>query len=592
MKPGRQRFWAAQALIGGVCLILGGMVGRLVYIQAAMRPELLAYAHQRQYSDIQLPARRGTILDRRGRTLGGSQYEPTLFADPALIQSSTDAAAKLEPVLGVPAVQIVARLDEAKAKGRRFVVLKRRATRAEAEAVEALSKEEGLRGLGMLDEPARVYPMGALAAHVIGFVGADDQGLEGIEKLYDKHLSGTPGRRRVFRDVNRRPVFQEEGSCTAPKDGAHVVLTIDAYLQEVVEREVGKAVADFKAESGVGLVIDPRTGDVLAMTCVPTFEPAQAGKAPPAARRNRILTDPVEPGSVFKAYVMAPALAAGLTRPEEVIFCHNGLYVTGKRMLHDHHPYGNLTVEQILTKSSNIGMAILGQRLGNTRIYEALKAFGFGRASGIDLPGEDNGLLMPLKTWTSFTTTSVPMGHELAVTPMQLATAFSALANGGLVVQPRVVRAVLDADGEVIEEHREPTIRGTAVDAQTAATMRRILVKVVEEGTGTVCRLDRWWVMGKTGTAQVPRIQKGRRGYEPDTYLGSFIAAAPASDPMFVTLVMIRKPDRRIGYYGSKVAAPAVKVILEEALRYFDVPPDKDESDRTRQQLVWDTGGD
>jgi cell division protein FtsI (penicillin-binding protein 3) len=270
---------------------------------------------------------------------------------------------------------------------------------------------------------------------------------------------------------------------------------------------------------------------------------------------------------------MAIALADGLTTPDETIFCHNGLFVIGKRLLHDHHPYGNLTTTMGMVKSSNILMAILGLRVGNERMYQSLRDFGYGARTGIDLPGEGEGLLMPLSRWNSYSTTSVPMGQELAVTPIQLATAFSSLVNGGRLLKPWVVAAVIDDKGQLIKDYREePHVRGQAIDPATAATMADILTQVVNDGTGRPCRMEKWQAMGKTGTAQVPR--KNRRGYEPDAYLGSFIAAAPASDPDLTVLVMIRKPDRRIGYYGSKVAAPAVKAILEHSLAYRNVPAD------------------
>ncbi|HSW45024.1 MAG TPA: penicillin-binding protein 2, partial [Phycisphaerae bacterium] len=422
-------------------------------------------------------------------------------------------------------------------------------------------------------EPVRSYPMGKLAAHVIGFVGADAHGLEGVELAYEKYLKATPGKRVVYRDVQRRAIFQEPDSYVAPRDGMNVVLTLDANIQEVLEKEVGGAVERFQAECAVGLVMSVKTGEVLAMACAPTYDPAEANKYKPERRRNRILTDPMEPGSAFKQFVMATALAEGVTKPTESIFCHNGLYVTGARRLSDHEPYGSLTVEQIMIHSSNIGMAILGQRLGNMRMHRALKQFGFGSQTGIDLPGEGEGILMPLKSWNSFTTTSVPMGQELAVTPIQLATAFCGLINGGQKIRPRVVAAVVDRNGEVIEDHTRVGDLGTVVRADVAATMRGILAKVVNEGTGRNCRLDQWQVMGKTGTAQVPRTD--RRGYEPDAYLGTFIAGVPADDPEIVCLVQVRKPNRRIAYYGSAVAAPSVRTVLAYVLPYLDIPPDE-----------------
>jgi cell division protein FtsI (penicillin-binding protein 3) len=439
---------------------------------------------------------------------------------------------------------------------------------ASPELVQAIEKLD-LRGVGVQLEPVRRYPNGQLAAQLIGWVGREGIGLEGIEMTFERYLRAESGERTVVRDVRRRAMYQEAGSFVAPRDGSHVILTIDAFIQETVEREVARQVEHHKAESGLGIVMNPKTGEVLAMTSIPTFEPARGNKASPENRRNRTVTDPVEPGSIFKPFIMVTALAEGVTHPLEMIDCSR---FPGSRRLHDHHAFGVLPAYKIVTRSSNIGMAIIGTRLGNKRMYEALKAFGFGGPTGIDLPGEGAGLLMPLRMWNRYTTSSVPMGHELAVTPIQIITAFSAIANGGRLLQPRVVRAVVDRKGDLIEDRSEVIDRGQAVDPAAAATMRDILIQVVVEGTGKRCDLEKWQVMGKTGTAQVP--YKNRKGYEPGAYLASFIAAAPASDPELAVLVMIRKPKKN-GYYGSQAALPAVKAILEESLTYLGVPSDK-----------------
>ncbi len=322
--------------------------------------------------------------------------------------------------------------------------------------------------------------------------------------------------------------------------------------------------------------------EIFALANVPTFDPARAGKCKPSDRRNRALTDPVEPGSIFKPFVMATALAEGETTPDETIDCQGGLYVIGGRKLHDHHAMGLLTTELILIRSSNIGMAKLGQRLGNERMHHALGKFGFGQLTGIDLPGENDGIFMPLNKWDTYTTTSVPMGQELGVTPIQMVTAFSSLVNGGRLLQPRVIAGVLDRQGRVIEDRTAVKDRSRSIDRDTAMLMRSILAKVVshKRGTGRRCELDKWQVLGKTGTAQVPRKGGGYAGY-----LSSFIAAAPVSDPALVVLVMVRKPTRN-GYYGSQVALPAVKAILEQALSYLNVPADRFSDDGTPPRLV------
>lgn len=562
-----QRVRTAQALILCLCVALAALVGRLAYIQTQMRPDLVEWSERRQSSTIPLPGRRGTIFDRRHRVLAGSLDQPTIYADPRIVGDHAEAATKLSDLLKVPAGEIKKLLDKPTSPA--YVILKRGAERAEVEGLDSL----GLRGVNVHREPSRTYPMGPVGAHVIGFVGAEQSGLEGIELGYERYLRASPGKRTVFWDAHRRAMFQAPDSYQPPRDGLHLVLTIDAAVQEVVERELEKTVTHFKAESGLAVMMDPGTGEVLALSCCPMYSPSEGGKAAPEVRRNRVLTDPVEPGSIFKPFVMSAALAAGVTTPTESIYCHGGLYVCGKRMLHDHHPYGNLTASEVVGHSSNIGMAIIGQRLGNRKMYTAMRDFGFGQATGIDLPGEDVGLLMPYKAWNSYTTTSVPMGHEIAITPIQAITAFCALINGGRLLQPRVVSAVVNPQGEVVEDRSAAKERAVILDPETAAKIKDILIAVVTGGTGKPSALGQWTMMAKTGTAQVPR--KDRRGYEPDAYLGSFIAAAPATEPRVACLLMVRKPKRSIGYYGSQVAAPAVKAILEQVLPYLNVPPDK-----------------
>lgn len=566
MASAHQRKWAGQVLIALVCLVLASQVGRLAYLNAVQGAELRAKARAQQLSRVTIPGRRGPIMDRQGRMLAASRDLPTLFADPLLIDDPTGVAAKVAGILGEPVERIEALIT--RRPDSQYVAIQRGISQELAERILALD----IKGIGTHNEPVRVYPMGTLAAQVIGFVGRGGEGLDGIEKQFHEHLTGASGYRIVIRDAKRRAMYQEPDSYVPPREGGGIMVTLDAVIQEITERAVRVQVEHHAAESGIGIVMDPRTGDVLAMANYPTFDPGAFGDAPPDARRNRILTDPVEPGSIFKPYTMVTALADGKAHPDEVIYCESGTFVIGSRRLHDHHSYGNLTVAQGMIKSSNILMAKLGLRLGNTRLHETMTAFGFGGRTGFDLWGEDPGLLMPLRAWTSYSTTSVPMGQELAVTPIQIATAFSAIVNGGRLLQPRAIRARLDEHGRVREEFVHPVERHRIVDAQAAATMSEILERVITEGTGKACTLDKWRVMGKTGTAQVPR--RGRRGYEHGAYLASFIAAVPASDPQLVVLVMIRKPTKN-GYYGAQVALPGARSILEQTLTYLNVPPDK-----------------
>ncbi|NLX14452.1 MAG: penicillin-binding protein 2 [Phycisphaerales bacterium] len=574
MRPAGQRVRMGQALIVLTGVLFVALIGRLVYIQTVLRPELSAWSEQYQFREIVLPGRRGAILDRRQRVLAGSRESPTVYADPLLVGDHAEAAEMLAPALNLTPGDVQKLLD--KPTSPRYVVLKRHLTPMEAEAVKAL----GLDGIGLQNEPARTYPMGELAAQVVGFVSSDGGGLDGLELAWERHLRAVSGKRIVHCDAGRRAVFSKPDSFIPPKNGLHIVLTIDAAIQEIVERELAKQVQARQAESGVVLLLNPQNGEVLAMANYPSFDPSTPNLFPVEHRRNRILTDPAEPGSIFKPFVMCAALAEKLARPEEIIDCERGAFRIGKRILHDVHSYSGLTVAQIMIKSSNIGMAKLGLRLGNEKMHSHLSDFGFGQPTGIDLHGENHGIFMPLRRWNSYTTTSVPMGQEMAPTPLQLGVAFSAIVNGGRLYQPRVVRAVIDKYGNLVEDHSQPVFRGQVIDPEVSADVCDMLKRVVSsEGTGRACIMDRWEVLGKTGTAQVPA--RNRRGYEPGAYLASFMAAAPASDPAVVAVVMIRKP-KGAPYYGGTVAAPVAKAIFEQVLPYLNVPPDKPDAASVR----------
>jgi len=542
------------------------LVGRLVYIQTKLSPRLLAYAEQQQTAQRVLPARRGAILDRCSRILAASHEVPGIYADPGLIEDPSLVAAKLGAVLGMEPPALESKV--AAAGERRFVWIKREADSIETAEVRCLN----LKGIGVRMEPKRSYPMGTALCHVLGFAGRDNQGLEGLELLYDRWLAGEDGRQVCLMDARRRVVWQKPDARSTPHDGCNLVLTIDAAIQEVVERALAETVAEFEAESAVAIVTAPKTGDVLAMASWPVYDPNHPAAAEPDARRNRAVTDPVEPGSAFKPIPAVALLNEGLTYPEEMIFCHHGLLQLGRRLLRDAHNFGDLTMSQVVSRSSNIGMALLGQRMSPATLRDYLARFGLDERTGIDLPGENAGLLPALRQWSSYTPASISFGQELAVTPIQLITAFGAIVNQGRMMKPRIVRSILSPEGICLEQH-EPEMVRQVVGSDAAEVMSsRILVETVTAGSGKRAALSKYQVLGKTGTAQVP--WPDRRGYEPDAYLASFMAAAPASDPAVCVLVQVRKPNRQIGYYGSVVSAPAAGRILEWTLPYLRVPPD------------------
>lgn len=567
----KSSYLSGQLLLGVLATSFVALVGRLVSINVEQGPRLLARAHEQQRSVFPLPARRGLIVDTRGRVLAGTALRRGAFADARLVPEKLEAARIVGRILGVPPLELGQ--DLVAAGQRRFFVLGRGITETQAAAL----RKARVPGIGTFEEPARTYPTGSLAAQVVGFVSSDGRGLSGIEYQCEEWLRGDAGYKTIVCDAARRAFWLAENGYQAPRDGCHIVLTLDAEIQAIAERELQAAVDKYRAESGVAIVMDPQTGAVLAMANVPTFDSNHFQDYAQGASwrfRNRSITDPMEPGSTFKPFIAVAALQNKLVRLGEVVDCESGLWRDGKRLLHDHHPYAALPFEDVVAKSSNIGMAKLGKRLGNARLQAALRAFGFGEKTGIDLAGEDAGIVRPPHQWTSFSTTSIPMGQEIAVTPLQLCRAFCAFANGGTLVQPYMIRAVLASDGSIVQDFAPPPPR-RAIPKGVADVMKNaILVRVVNAGTGTQAALMRYQVFGKTGTAQIP--QPGGGGYIPDAYVSSFVGAVPADEPRLVGIVCVRRPTKSIGYYGGTVAAPPVREILAASLAYLQVPPERE----------------
>lgn len=550
-------------------ILLLALAGRLVWIHQHERSRLLAWTDHQRRSTLTIPGRRGLITDACGRVMGATSQRPSIFADPSLILDYREVGEALAGVLNLDGHILTQ--DMALRADKQFFWVKRKVEDSEAEQIKKLK----LPGVGILYEGFRHYPMEERFAHGLGFLGTEGEAMAGLELVYDKLLRGEPGYHTVVTDARRRPIFSDGEGYKPPKDGSHLVLTIDVSIQAFVEQEIAATVEKFGAQAATAIVMAPRTGEVLALANLPTFNPNHYGDFADSTRCNLAIQAPVEPGSTFKPFVASGAVEEKLTAAGEMIFCHNGLYLVGRRRLHDHHPYGTISFEDILIKSSNIGMAILGQRLGNERMYQYLRRFGFGEPTGLELPGEDHGILQPLRKWTSYSTTSVPMGQEVAVTPLQMAVAFSTLMNEGVRLKPRLVRGIVRSDGSVEQDHSKPVVVGRVISRDVAKSLvENVLVRVVTEGTGKKAALPGYTVAGKTGTAQIP--YKNRRGYEPDAYVSSFVAAAPVEDPRVLVYVAIIRPVKKIGYYGGTVAAPAVREILLKSLAYLGVPPSQE----------------
>ena len=581
---------SGNVMVGLVSLLLFGGAGRLAYIEYAQGEALRARAERQQTAKLIIPAQRGEIVDTRGRVLAGAARRPSIYMDPSQIDDARFAAYSVAPLLeGVDAAELHETILQRRGEG--FVWVKRHVSPSELEAFQELRAARKLDAFVVRYEPQREYPFGETAAHVLGFVGGSDDpnqppraGRAGIEQQFDRALRGEDGERLVTVDVRRRPLRSRQDEYRPPRDGATVFLTLDVHIQQRAEHHLRAAVEEFDAEWGTALVMDPHSGEVLAMATTPAFDPAQpiplgvTAESPDFPRyrdrlRNRAVADSFEPGSMFKTVIFSSALDHGFVQIGEQIAVDGPARVLSGRTIHDSGvTLGTVPAERIIYKSSNIGMAIIGMRCGNANLHEWSRAFGFGAQTGIQLPGEHPGLVLPLSTWTRYSMQSVSFGQEVAVTPLQMLTAFSVLCNGGLLYRPRIVRGVVAADGQVLADFTQPEPRRRVLDPDTVAVFRReALVPVVSpEGTGRHAILPDYQAFGKTATAQI--ALPGGRGYENGAYMSSFVCGAPADNPQAAVLVSVCRPMGR-SYYGGTVAAPAAAAILADTLAYLHVPP-------------------
>ncbi|MHC4695247.1 MAG: peptidoglycan D,D-transpeptidase FtsI family protein [Planctomycetota bacterium] len=557
---------SGAVILAGTAALLLALTGRLAQVHTAFGPRLSALAQQQRAGNSIIPAQRGTIVDARGRVLATSRQKPDVFVDPLYVEDVDSLAGELSARLDLPFAEMADKIRSRRHS--RFVVIARSVDEAASEAVRAMHSP----AVGLTERAVRTYPLGGALAHVLGFVGRDGHGLEGLELAYDDHLSGRDGRRSTIRDARRRALWPSGEGVLAPVDGGQIVLTIDAEVQRIAHDALADAVAEFEAQSGVAVIMSPADGRVLAMVNVPTYDPHNVMLASEDLRRNRVVTDPVEPGSTFKPFIACGALDGGFVSTVELIDCGMGSHRFGRRLVTDVSPHGMMNVLGIVAKSSNVGMGMIAARMGNEALHDIICRFGFGRRTQIGLPGESAGVVFALGRWTSYSTTSVSFGYELGVTPLQLATAFSAIINDGVLLRPRLVARLLSPEGHVVRTFDSPQVVRRVVSSDVARYMtREVFPAVVESGSGRRAGLQRYRVLGKTGTAKLPYAD--RRGYESGAYLGTFIGAAPAEDPQAMVLVVVRRPNPARGYYGGTVAAPAVGAILEATLDYLEVPP-------------------
>jgi len=551
-----------------VLLVTGlaaGVAVRLVELQVVRRDAFQARADDQHQGLLSIPATRGAIVDRNGEPLALAIESRSLYAHPRRVDDPDRSAALLASVLDRPRSDLAARLRS----NRSFVYLGRLLEPETADAVLGLGLPLGAGApFGFEHEPKRVYPHAQLAAHVVGFATVDGDGVEGIELAYDEALEGDPTVYLVLQDA--RDGRLRELVRPPQKRPLDVVLTIDTVLQYLVERELDAALRATRSRAGFAVLLDPRTGDVLALANRPTPDLNAFGRADDRARLNRAVVGMFEPGSTFKVVPLAAALDRGRVDPNRAIDCENGVYRSGRRVIHDVSPHRLLTPEEILEKSSNIGMVKIANTLSRAELYDAITGFGFGSRTGIELPGESPGAVQRPERWSDFTHASLAFGQEIGVTGLQLASAFGALAHDGLRVPPRLVVGTRDADGHV---HRAPRpAPERVVSARTSRQIVRMLENVVENGTGRRARVPGYRVAGKSGTAQKALPQGG---YSPDDYVASFVAFAPVRSPRLVALVVLDSP-RGTEHQGGQVAAPVAGRILADALPYLRVPQDPD----------------
>jgi cell division protein FtsI (penicillin-binding protein 3) len=525
-------------------------------------------------TSLQIRTRRGAILDRNGKELAASVPAYSLFVDPKMVRDPIILISRLSKFLDVSKATLRKRLMGDRT--RRFVWVRRQLNEKQRDEI----KKWGEPGLGFIEEPRRVYPNGALLSQVLGFVGSEGDGLEGLELQFNKNLEGRLKSILLPRDARGRPLLEDGRSLSEVPDGSDLELTIDHEVQFTLENELASVVDKFEADAAVGLVLDAHSSEILALANLPN-----------TSRRNHVVTDAFEPGSTMKTFVIAAGLRENLLKPSTTYFCENGRMKVGDRWISEadaHHRFGNLTVTEILANSSNIGSAKIAFDVGEERLYKTLVDFGFGSKLGLELPGEARGILNPLP-WRQHLFSNVAFGHGISVTPLQLAAAYAAIANGGVLKRPLLVRSIRKPGKDEPQLFHAEELRRVLTPGE-AATMRLMLSAATEaKATGANARINGYYVGGKTGTAQKVDTSKG--GYIKNAYISSFAGFVPANDPRYVIFVAVDNP--RKSYYGSQVAAPIFAKIAQYMVRRAGVPPMliseshviQSQPDRARSQL-------
>ena len=556
-------------------LVCTGFVGlfsifsfRLIYLQAIKHDEYAGLAAEKHVNKQPIYAERGMILDANNKVLAHNVPMETVVADATRFNNRQAIVALVSHELRIPLGELAEKLDGE----RRYIVIKREVPAATANALRQKLHAGNLRGIDFEPDAKRIYPNGSMLCHVIGFTDFEHHGIQGVEASMEEYLHGQDGYRFIEHNRAGEEIVPYRGQERAPRDGYQVRLTVDLGLQNIVENEIDAAMQQYSPQKATIILMRPQTGEILAMANRPHFDLNLRSEARPEQMKNRAIIDMMEPGSTFKIVAAAAALNERKVHPDSSIFCENGLWNFGGAALHDHRAFSNLSVREILIKSSNIGAAKLALTVGDQKFYEYIRRFGFGERTGIELPGEINGLIRAPKSWSKISITRIPMGHEIGVTPLQMTVAMATIANGGKLIMPRIVKSITTSDGKSVSS-LSPVVLRQVISPETAKEIGDALRGVVSDsGTAAAAAVPGFTIAGKTGTAQ--KVDP-RGGYEEGKYVVSFAGYLPAEHPEFVGLVVLddahtSKPELN---YGGLVAGPIFSRLAEKAARYLDLEP-------------------
>jgi len=544
-------------------LLFAVVAGRAFQLQVLQGEKLKRLGERQHLKEWIVLPKRGAVMDRTGEPLALSLEAQSVYARPHRIHDPETVSRSLAEILNLDVVEVKQKMTSDKP----FVWIKRQIGPQEAEQIQTLSAD----GVGMFYEPNRYYPQGQLAGQVIGFVGRDSEGLEGLELHYNDYIRGEAGSSVIERDaLGRRVLVQGVEGLQIPP-GGDIHLTLDTSVQHLAEKELEATISKYRAKAGVAIVVEPFTGEVLALANYPSFNPNNFSKQSSQQRRNRAIADSFEPGSTFKTILAAAALEEGVVGREDLFYCEMGKYSYAGKIIHDTHPYGWLPFSKILQVSSNIGFTKVAEKLKKERYFKYIEKFGFGQPTGVDMPGEVPGLLRKPESWSAIDLATHAFGQGISATPMQMVMAYAAIANGGFLMRPYVVSRVVGSKGEVLLENQPHVVR-RVISEKTARLLASMLKEVTNEGgTGVMASVEGFEVAGKTGTAQKADLAHG--GYAASKRVGSFVGFVPADAPKLVALVLVDEPE--VNVYGGVVAAPVFRNIARGALRHLVVAPQK-----------------